>query len=200
MFLGQVLLVSVLLIVSWRWEDQCALFHFWTSWTYTNEKDLNGSSHWGLIATYSGAGYYQDLSRTREVTALQIASLKKNLWLDRGTRATFIDFSVYNANINLFCVIRYKQNHNSVQLHRVGSRLGAFLWWLCFGDIGECMFCVKGTDNSNAMPPFQRSESPHGVCPGFPGAIMPWVQFAGDLSGQLAYSNKDMDIDHQPLV
>uniref|UniRef100_A0A8C3TPA3 Polycystin-2 n=1 Tax=Catharus ustulatus TaxID=91951 RepID=A0A8C3TPA3_CATUS len=77
-----------------------------TAWTYTNEKDLNGSSHWGLIATYSGAGYYQDLSRTREVTALQIASLKKNLWLDRGTRAAFIDFSVYNANINLFCVVR----------------------------------------------------------------------------------------------
>ncbi|XP_074396846.1 polycystin-2 isoform X3 [Zonotrichia albicollis] len=77
-----------------------------TAWTYTNEKDLNGSSHWGLIATYSGAGYYQDLSRTREVTALQIASLKENLWLDRGTRAAFIDFSVYNANINLFCVIR----------------------------------------------------------------------------------------------
>ncbi|XP_027709222.1 polycystin-2 [Vombatus ursinus] len=77
-----------------------------TAWTYTNEKDLNGSSHWGLIATYSGAGYYLDLSKTRDETAAQIASLKKNTWLDRGTRATFIDFSVYNANINLFCVVR----------------------------------------------------------------------------------------------
>ncbi|XP_069901714.1 polycystin-2 isoform X4 [Globicephala melas] len=77
-----------------------------TAWIYTSEKDLNGSSHWGMIATYSGAGYYLDLSRTREETATQIANLKKNGWLDRGTRATFIDFSVYNANINLFCVIR----------------------------------------------------------------------------------------------
>uniref|UniRef100_A0A7M4F5P3 Polycystin-2 n=1 Tax=Crocodylus porosus TaxID=8502 RepID=A0A7M4F5P3_CROPO len=77
-----------------------------TAWTYTSEKDLNGSSHWGLIATYGGAGYYQDLSRTREETAAQIATLKKNLWLDRGTRAAFIDFSVYNANINLFCIVR----------------------------------------------------------------------------------------------
>ena len=59
-----------------------------------------------MIATYSGAGYYLDLSRTREETAAQVASLKNNVWLDRGTRATFIDFSVYNANINLFCVIR----------------------------------------------------------------------------------------------
>ncbi|ELW70198.1 Polycystin-2 [Tupaia chinensis] len=77
-----------------------------TAWIYTSEKDLNGSSHWGVIATYSGAGYYLDLSRTREETAAQIASLKRNVWLDRGTRATFIDFSVYNANINLFCVVR----------------------------------------------------------------------------------------------
>lgn len=83
------------------------------SWSYTSEKDLNGSSHWGMIATYSGAGYYLDLSRTREETATQIASLKKNAWLDRGTRAVFIDFSVYNANVNLFCVIRCVQGHSA---------------------------------------------------------------------------------------
>lgn len=196
MFFGQVLLVCVLLIVSWRWKDPCALFHFWTSWTYTNEKDLNGSSHWGLIATYSGAGYYQDLSRSREVTALQIASLKKNLWLDRGTRAAFIDFSVYNANINLFCVVRYERNHSSVQLHNMDCKLGVFFWWLCLGDISKCMFYVRGTDNWTAMPLCQRSETPHGVCPGFPGATMPWVRFAGDFSRELAYSSKHMGIEH----
>ncbi|KAK7901704.1 hypothetical protein WMY93_018473 [Mugilogobius chulae] len=32
--------------------------------------------------------------------------LISNLWLDRGTRVAFIDFSTYNANINMFCVIR----------------------------------------------------------------------------------------------
>ncbi|XP_077332608.1 polycystin-2 isoform X1 [Lithobates pipiens] len=77
-----------------------------TAWTYTKEKDLNGSSQWGLIAIYSGAGYYLDLSREREEAAAQVATLKKNMWLDRGTRAVFIDFSVYNANINLFCIVR----------------------------------------------------------------------------------------------
>ncbi|XP_032080091.1 polycystin-2-like isoform X2 [Thamnophis elegans] len=77
-----------------------------TAWTYTSEKDLNGSSHWGLIATYSGSGYYQDLSKSREETSALIAVLKNNLWLDRGTRAVFIDFSVYNANINVFCIVR----------------------------------------------------------------------------------------------
>ena len=33
-------------------------------------------------------------------------SFQQNLWLDRGTRAVFIDFTVYNANINLFCIVR----------------------------------------------------------------------------------------------
>lgn len=33
-------------------------------------------------------------------------SLQQNLWLDRGTRVVFIDFTVYNANINLFCIIK----------------------------------------------------------------------------------------------
>ncbi|KAM4708884.1 polycystin-2 isoform 2-T2 [Discoglossus pictus] len=77
-----------------------------TAWSYTSEKDMNGSSHWGLISTYSGAGYYLDLSRSREEAAAQIHTLKNNLWLDRGTRVVFIDFSVYNANINLFCIAR----------------------------------------------------------------------------------------------
>ena len=32
--------------------------------------------------------------------------MKKWLWIDRGTRAVLIDFTVYNANINLFCIIQ----------------------------------------------------------------------------------------------
>lgn len=58
------------------------------------------------MATYSGAGYYLDLSKTRAEAAAQISTLRKHRWLDRGTRAVFVDFSMYNANINLFCVIR----------------------------------------------------------------------------------------------
>ncbi|XP_075716827.1 polycystin-2 isoform X2 [Rhinoderma darwinii] len=78
-----------------------------TAWTYTQERDLNGRSQWGRISTYSGSGYYLDLSRNRDEAAAQIGTMKNNLWLDRGTRAVFIDFTVYNANINLFCIIRF---------------------------------------------------------------------------------------------
>ncbi|XP_043912299.1 polycystic kidney disease 2-like 1 protein [Protopterus annectens] len=77
-----------------------------TAWTYHSEDELKGSSYWGILSTYSGGGYYQDLSVNKDESGQIIQNLNNNLWLDRGTRAVFIDFSVYNANINLFCVIR----------------------------------------------------------------------------------------------
>lgn len=78
-----------------------------TAWIYQTEDELDGSSHWGLLdVTYSGAGYVQDLLTTKAESLVLVEDLKNNLWLDRGTRVVFIDFTVYNANINLFCVVR----------------------------------------------------------------------------------------------
>ncbi len=67
---------------------------------------MDGSSHWGLISTYGGGGYAQNLANNKDYSMKILNELKQNLWLDRGTRATFFDFTVYNANINLFCVVR----------------------------------------------------------------------------------------------
>lgn len=77
-----------------------------TAWVYTTESEMNSSSYWGQVSKYGGGGYYQDLSRTKEESAIQLQSLKDHLWLDRGTRAVFLDFAVYNGNINLFCIAR----------------------------------------------------------------------------------------------
>ncbi|KAL8603587.1 hypothetical protein ACOMHN_022539 [Nucella lapillus] len=78
----------------------------YTAWTYKSESDLDGSSHWGQLATYSGAGYAQDLRSNKSASLQIIDYLYDYLWIQRGTRAVFIDFTVYNANINLFCVVR----------------------------------------------------------------------------------------------
>ncbi|XP_028269378.1 polycystin-2 isoform X2 [Parambassis ranga] len=77
-----------------------------TAWVYTTESEMNSSSYSGQVSKYGGGGYYQDLSRTKEESAIQLQFLKDHLWLDRGTRAVFLDFSVYNGNINLFCIVR----------------------------------------------------------------------------------------------
>ena len=59
----------------------------------------------GLLATYSGAGSIQDLKGERKVTKLILRELKEGLWIKRGTRYVSVDFTLYNANINYFCVI-----------------------------------------------------------------------------------------------
>jgi len=35
-----------------------------------------------------------------------LTNLKDYLWLDRGTRVVFLDFTLYNGNINLFCQVK----------------------------------------------------------------------------------------------
>ncbi|XP_031240865.1 polycystic kidney disease 2-like 1 protein [Mastomys coucha] len=77
-----------------------------TAWTYHSQNELGGSSHWGKLTSYSGGGYYLDLPGSRQASAEALQGLQEGLWLDRGTRVVFIDFSVYNANINLFCILR----------------------------------------------------------------------------------------------
>ncbi|KAK8775402.1 hypothetical protein V5799_031254 [Amblyomma americanum] len=77
-----------------------------SAWTYHTEKELKGADHWGLLSSYSGAGYYADLGITKEAATQVMADLKENLWIGRATRAVFLDFTVYNANVNLFCVIK----------------------------------------------------------------------------------------------
>ncbi|KAM6185786.1 polycystin-2-like protein 1 [Rhynchocyon petersi] len=77
-----------------------------TAWTYHSQDELGGSSHWGRLTSYGGGGYYLDLLESRQASAEALRDLQEGLWLDRGTRVVFIDFSVYNANINLFCVLR----------------------------------------------------------------------------------------------
>ncbi|EAW49833.1 polycystin 2 like 1, transient receptor potential cation channel [Homo sapiens] len=77
-----------------------------TAWTYHSQDELGGFSHWGRLTSYSGGGYYLDLPGSRQGSAEALRALQEGLWLDRGTRVVFIDFSVYNANINLFCVLR----------------------------------------------------------------------------------------------
>lgn len=77
-----------------------------SAWTYSTEEELDGGSHWGQITHYRGGGYVQNLELNKADSLAIVDKLMQNLWLDRGTRAVFVDFTVYNANINLFCVIR----------------------------------------------------------------------------------------------
>ncbi|CAJ1066583.1 polycystic kidney disease 2-like 1 protein [Xyrichtys novacula] len=119
-----------------------------TAWTYHTEKEIKGSSHWGLLTTYSGAGYYQDLSQTKEESEIILRELINNLWLNRGTRAAFVDFSTYNANINMFCVIRllveFPATGGAIPSHQIRTvKLIRYVTYWDYFILGcEILFCL----------------------------------------------------------
>ncbi|KAF6018940.1 PKD2 [Bugula neritina] len=96
-----------------------------TAWVYHSEKEMNGTSYRGILTTYSGAGFYQDLGTTKVKTTEIINELKENLWIDRGTRVVFLDFTVYNPNVNLFAVakmmVEYPPSGGAMSSHKFTS-------------------------------------------------------------------------------
>nr|XP_033783246.1 polycystic kidney disease 2-like 2 protein [Geotrypetes seraphini] len=90
---------------SFRHEERAPLrFKNSSEWLYSNAK--LDEWHWGKVGIYSSGGYIAILSLTKEDSLSLIQYLKRNSWLTRGTRVVFIDFTVYNANVNLFGVTR----------------------------------------------------------------------------------------------
>uniref|UniRef100_A0A6P7F1D4 Polycystin-2-like isoform X3 n=1 Tax=Diabrotica virgifera virgifera TaxID=50390 RepID=A0A6P7F1D4_DIAVI len=77
-----------------------------TGWTYYDETVTKSLKYRGKIATYGGGGFYNDFSDTKVETQEIIKNLKDNMWITRGTRAVFVDFTVYNANLNIFGVAK----------------------------------------------------------------------------------------------
>ncbi|XP_030753981.1 polycystin-2-like isoform X2 [Sitophilus oryzae] len=77
-----------------------------TAWVYSDADKTESLSYSGTLSTYTGGGFYVDFSTDKNDTEDLIGDLKENLWVTRGTRAVFIDFSIYNSNLNLFCICK----------------------------------------------------------------------------------------------
>lgn len=84
-----------------------------TAWTHstTNADDAVGGSggvfHWGQLAVYPAGGYYMDLTLKRATSEKLLRRLQADNWIDAGSRMVMLEFTVYNANLNLFCVAKY---------------------------------------------------------------------------------------------
>ncbi|KAM6123058.1 polycystin-2-like protein 2 [Phoenicopterus ruber ruber] len=76
-----------------------------SEWKYTSASSLS-PWYWGSMGLYSSGGYMFTLPKSKQESMEKLVFLRQNSWLTRGTRVVFIDFSTYNANINLFCIIR----------------------------------------------------------------------------------------------
>ncbi|NXK49451.1 PK1L2 protein, partial [Chauna torquata] len=76
-----------------------------SAWRYQSQSKLRGQPMWGKLAIYRGGGYVIHLGTDPKNASRILQYLFNNVWLDTFTRAVFVEFTVYNANVNLFCII-----------------------------------------------------------------------------------------------
>ena len=71
-------------------------------WEHFTASELKGFPLFGILDTYSGGGYVANLGYNEETGWTVLADLHSHDWLDRRTRSIIVEFTIYNANINLF--------------------------------------------------------------------------------------------------
>lgn len=84
------------------YNDYKNRFYTADSWKYTEASDIWGISRMGEYNTYSGGGYILKFVKNRASAYLLIKELVEHDWINRNTRAVFLEFTMYNPNVNLF--------------------------------------------------------------------------------------------------
>ena len=102
------------------WEEKTKLTEFLPSclrreFKFTSAKDLDSMAYTGNIDTYGGGGYVFRIKGSSKEIRENLKELQQQRWVNNHTRAIFLEFSVYNANTNLFCIATligiYEKNH-----------------------------------------------------------------------------------------
>jgi Ca2+-binding EF-hand superfamily protein len=75
-------------------------------WQYQSSEELDGMVSFGRFSSYGGGGYVVDLPINETLAAAAIADLRQSDWIDRATRAVFVDLSCFNANTESFLSVR----------------------------------------------------------------------------------------------
>ncbi len=88
--------LALLLAASTRSKD---------AWKYTPAGTEGDFPIHGELGTYSGDGYGTELVVDLETSNEALMELKDKLWIDRQTRAVFLEFILYNADSNLFSFV-----------------------------------------------------------------------------------------------
>ena len=74
---------------------------------YHNMLELSGLPYYGSRTMYGGGGYVADLGTSQRKAARLIDDLIQYEWVDLYTRAVFVEYTVYNPNINLFAFVNF---------------------------------------------------------------------------------------------
>eukprot|EP00106_Octopus_bimaculoides_P013343 XP_014780785.1 PREDICTED: polycystic kidney disease protein 1-like 2 [Octopus bimaculoides] len=76
-----------------------------SGWRYRHYTEIGGIPIVGEKAVYSSNGYCKDLTGSPSRAMAALDELIKLRWLDENTRAIFVEFTLYNPNINMFTTV-----------------------------------------------------------------------------------------------
>ncbi|XP_054627000.1 polycystic kidney disease protein 1-like 2 [Dunckerocampus dactyliophorus] len=105
-------------LYSWEMEDMGSYGPGWnyseadnttenlhSPWKYRSQGKLRAYPIWGSMMLYRGGGFVVELGPDLHNSSGCLQYLHENRWFDEYTQAIFIEFTVYNANVNLFCIV-----------------------------------------------------------------------------------------------
>ncbi|KAM7380789.1 hypothetical protein PAMP_004062 [Pampus punctatissimus] len=104
---------------SWEVEDTGSYDPGWNNYSVRDNTSMSTFSPWkyqtaaqlraypirGRMVLYRGGGFVAELGPDSQNASSTLEYLFTNNWLDIYTRAIFVEFTVYNANVNLFCIV-----------------------------------------------------------------------------------------------
>ena len=76
----------------------------YNAFQYKTADELQGSPYEGQYSTYEGSGYVYELRGQLSYIQGNLSLLRAMNWIDRQTRAVFVEFAVYNPNVKLVMV------------------------------------------------------------------------------------------------
>jgi len=89
------------------WDDDDVYKGDWKGYSYQSAEELDErSGYQGILGWYHGGGHIVDFPNDGVGSNTLLSTLKTGGFFDSATRAIFIDFNTYNANLNLHSVAR----------------------------------------------------------------------------------------------
>ncbi|XP_026234452.1 polycystic kidney disease protein 1-like 2 [Anabas testudineus] len=103
--------------------DGNASLNLHSPWAYQSQGVLRTYPIWGSVKLYRGGGFVMDLGPDLLNSRRSLQYLYDNTWFDMYTQAIFVEFTVYNANVNLFCIVTLMMETTAIGAFQFRSEL-----------------------------------------------------------------------------
>ncbi|XP_072020449.1 polycystin-1-like protein 2 [Amphiura filiformis] len=115
---------------------------------YFTTEDLSGVPYTGAYATYPGGGYTAHLGHISTAIQDNIDILKNAKWIDGNTRIVFLEFIIYNTQVNFTTMVQLVlemlptgvSDSNAVIMTTNDLQTYGYMWWVDMSSKG--LFCM----------------------------------------------------------